>query len=226
MRQAAPGPHASGDDDGTLDDFRRAADGPRPRCRRRDARADGGRDCGGDVLVDDAHALIVPVFYLGLERTRGSSPAGGGPAEPLAASSRSDPAMGSDAKLSVFVATRFLEEVESAFSQAFEATFHDRGGRSPRRAPGGSRGRARFDVVLFSLNVQMGAAEIASLPEGARALATYSVGTDHIDFEAAAARALAVFNIARRARGLGRRGCDLPDARGGPSRDGEHRPDS
>ena len=31
--------------------------------------------------------------------------------------------MGSDAKLSVFVATRFLEEVELAFSQAFEATF-------------------------------------------------------------------------------------------------------
>lgn len=102
--------------------------------------------------------------------------------------------MGSDAKLSVFVATRFLEGVESAFSQAFEATFTTEEDDPLAELGRLAREGARFDVVLFSLNVQMGAAEIASLPEGARALATYSVGTDHIDFEAAAARGLAVFN--------------------------------
>ena len=102
--------------------------------------------------------------------------------------------MGSDAKLSVFVATRFLEEVESAFSQAFEATFTTEEADPLAELARLAREGARFDVVLFSLNVRMGAAEIASLPEGARALATYSVGTDHIDFEAAAARGLAVFN--------------------------------
>jgi glyoxylate reductase len=97
-------------------------------------------------------------------------------------------------KLSVFVATRFLEEVESAFSQAFEATFTTEEDEPLAELARLAGEGARFDVVLFSLNVRMGAAEIAGLPEGTRALATYSVGTDHIDFEAAAARGLAVFN--------------------------------
>lgn len=111
-----------------------------------------------------------------------------------AASSRSDPEMTTDAKLSVFVATRFLEEVEAAFATAFEATF-----TTEESAPLDELSRlagegGRFDVVLFSLNVRMGATEIAALPEEVRALATYSVGTDHIDFDAAAAHGLAVFN--------------------------------
>ncbi len=102
--------------------------------------------------------------------------------------------MGSDAKLSVFVATRFLEEVESIFASAFDATFATgRDAPLDELARWAGEGR-RFDVVLFSLDVRMGAPEIAALPDGVRALATYSVGTDHIDFEAAAARQLAVFN--------------------------------
>ena len=40
----------------------------------------------------------------------------------------------------------------------------------------------------------MGAGEIGALPADVRALATYSVGTDHIDLGAAAERGLAVFN--------------------------------
>lgn len=102
--------------------------------------------------------------------------------------------MSAEAKFRVFVATRFLAEVEAAFADAFDATF-----ATDEAAPLDELARlvssgARFDVVLFSLNVGMGAEEIAALPEGVVALATYSVGTDHIDFEAAAARSLAVFN--------------------------------
>ena len=91
----------------------------------------------------------------------------------------------------VFVASRFIEPVERAFSEAFEARF---------AAPGDSLAElqtaadAGFEVVIFSLDVGMKAAAIASLPASIRALATYSVGTDHIDLAAARARGLAVFN--------------------------------
>lgn len=101
---------------------------------------------------------------------------------------------GAGPPLSVFVATRFLEVVEREFGEAFRATFA--GGEGPpleelaRRAAAGER----FDAVLFSLDVRMGAEEISALPESVRALATYSVGTDHVDLAAARARGLAVFN--------------------------------
>ena len=102
--------------------------------------------------------------------------------------------MSEDGKFRVFVATRFLEEVEAAFAEAFEATFAtEEADPLAELARLVSEG-ASFDVVLFSLDVRMGASEIAALPDGVRALATYSVGTDHIDFDAAAARQLAVFN--------------------------------
>jgi lactate dehydrogenase-like 2-hydroxyacid dehydrogenase len=48
--------------------------------------------------------------------------------------------------------------------------------------------------VLVSLNVPMGAGAIEALPSGVGAIATYSVGTDHIDLEAARRRGIAVFN--------------------------------
>ena len=102
--------------------------------------------------------------------------------------------MSPDGKLAVFVATRFLDEVEEAFASAFEASLtNDEDAPLEELARLVGEG-ARFDVVLFSLNVRMGAAEIEALPESVRALATYSVGTDHIDFAAARARDLAVFN--------------------------------
>jgi glyoxylate reductase len=97
-------------------------------------------------------------------------------------------------KLSVFVATRFLDVVEAELDEAFVATFASGEGAPLDELAKRDAAGERFDVVLFSLDVRMGTEEIAELPESVRALATYSVGTDHIDFDAAADRSLAVFN--------------------------------
>ena len=99
-------------------------------------------------------------------------------------------------RLSVFVASTFLDEVRAEFEEAFDARFHDAAaGEDPLEAlrVESERG-ARFDVVLFSLGVEMSQGQIERLPESVRALATYSVGTDHIDLDAARARGLVVFN--------------------------------
>jgi len=100
-------------------------------------------------------------------------------------------------RLSVFVASTFIEEVEAELADAFDVTFvgkRARGGdRLVELAACIDRGEA-FDVVLFSLDVAMGAREIGALPADVGALATYSVGTDHIDLAAATERGLAVFN--------------------------------
>lgn len=105
-------------------------------------------------------------------------------------------------RLSVFVASTFLDEVRAELADAFDVTFAavekkkaEAGGGHPlaELATRSARGEG-FDVVLFSLDVPMGADAIRALPASVRALATYSVGTDHIDFEAAAERGLAVFN--------------------------------
>lgn len=102
--------------------------------------------------------------------------------------------MVSDPKLPFFVATRFLDEVEAAFAEAFSATFATDEAAPLEELKRLDAAGSRFEGVLFSLNVRMGAVEIAALPASVRVLATYSVGTDHIDLEAAAGRELAVFN--------------------------------
>ena len=99
-----------------------------------------------------------------------------------------------EARPRVFVATRFVDAVRMEFDAAFE-TVHAEDTRDGiaeccARAAAGEA----FDGVLFSLDVAMGADEIASLPDDVRFLATYSVGTDHIDLDAAKTRGLAVFN--------------------------------
>lgn len=94
------------------------------------------------------------------------------------------------AKLSIFVAANLIDPVEAEIAAAFDATFATKG-EALREL---TRGGTDVDVVLFSLDVPMRAADIAALPPSVRALATYSVGTDHIDLAAAKARGLAVFN--------------------------------
>ena len=90
----------------------------------------------------------------------------------------------------LFVASRFIEPVERAFDAAFETRFAEtKDPLAELRAAADA-----FDGVAFSLDVPMREAEIAALPERVRVLATYSVGTDHVDLEAARARGLAVFN--------------------------------
>lgn len=95
-------------------------------------------------------------------------------------------------RLSIFVATGFLAEVEAEFSEAFETTIGV--SQRPEEALLASASASDFDAIVVSLNAPMRADAIAALPESVRAIATYSVGTDHIDLEAARARGIAVFN--------------------------------
>jgi lactate dehydrogenase-like 2-hydroxyacid dehydrogenase len=94
------------------------------------------------------------------------------------------------ARLSVFVAVRLIDSVAEELATAFDATFST--SDDPMREL--SESDVEFDAVLFSLDLPMRGDAIRALPEQVRALATYSVGTDHIDLEAAKARGLAVFN--------------------------------
>jgi glyoxylate reductase len=97
-------------------------------------------------------------------------------------------------RLSVFVASRFLPEVEREFNDAFDLTI-DSGAETGVGL--GERIRAsaqEFDALVVSLDVPLPADEIAALPNSVRAIATYSVGTDHIDLAAAAERGIEVFN--------------------------------
>jgi len=92
--------------------------------------------------------------------------------------------------LKLFVASRFIEPVERAFAEAFTTRV------AATKDPLAELHAANeaFDAVVFSLDVPMRAPTIEALPESVRALATYSVGTDHIDLDAARARGVAVFN--------------------------------
>jgi lactate dehydrogenase-like 2-hydroxyacid dehydrogenase len=93
-------------------------------------------------------------------------------------------------RLSVLVASAFLSEVEAEFAEVFDATF-EATSQPARTILASDRS---FDAVLLSLDVPMPAEAIAALPESVRAIATYSVGTDHIDLAAARKREIAVFN--------------------------------
>ncbi len=101
---------------------------------------------------------------------------------------------GEGKRLSVFVASTFIDEVRIELAAAFDVTLATRGGDPVGELVERSDRGEAFDVIVFSLDVPMGGDVIRSLPADVRALATYSVGTDHIDFEAAKERGLAVFN--------------------------------
>ncbi|MBJ22648.1 MAG: NAD(P)-binding domain-containing protein [bacterium] len=101
---------------------------------------------------------------------------------------------GQGKRLAVFVASTFIDEVRAELTLAFDATFAERGGDPVAELITRSGRGEHFDAVIFSLDVPMGSEVIRALPRGLRALATYSVGTDHVDLGAAADRGLAVFN--------------------------------
>jgi lactate dehydrogenase-like 2-hydroxyacid dehydrogenase len=50
------------------------------------------------------------------------------------------------------------------------------------------------EVILTSVNARFSADIIISLPDSVKAIATYSVGLDHLDIQAARSREIAVFN--------------------------------
>ncbi|MFK7894980.1 MAG: 2-hydroxyacid dehydrogenase [Myxococcota bacterium] len=92
--------------------------------------------------------------------------------------------------LSVFVAADFVEPVRAELARAFRVTFATSEDPLAELAASGDP----HEALIFSLDLPLRAETIESLPESVRALATYSVGTDHIDFAAAKARGLAVFH--------------------------------
>ncbi len=96
----------------------------------------------------------------------------------------------SGVRLRVYMATRLIETVEEQFESVFDVT-RAVGDRSLDELAASEQD---CDAVVFSLDVSMREAEIESLPKSVRALATYSVGTDHIDLDLARQRGIAVFN--------------------------------
>ena len=93
-------------------------------------------------------------------------------------------------RLRVLVASRFITPVDEAIRRAFDAHFERR--RDVAEALAAVEGA--FDAVFVSLENPIPKEAIDALPRELRAIATYSVGTDHIDLEAARDRGLAVFH--------------------------------
>lgn len=91
-------------------------------------------------------------------------------------------------KLPEAIERRALASFEALLNHADEPWFRD-GAEIARRA-----GAARAAGVLCAAGDPMGAATIAALPGTVRAIATFSVGTDHIDLAAARARGIVVTN--------------------------------
>jgi lactate dehydrogenase-like 2-hydroxyacid dehydrogenase len=96
-------------------------------------------------------------------------------------------------RLSLFVTALLPDEVKDDIRNACDATFAE------EAAPGIPAQHqlvtAREPYILISVNERLDAATIAKLPATVRALATYSVGHEHIDLDAARARGIAVFNM-------------------------------
>ena len=78
------------------------------------------------------------------------------------------------------------EEVKQDFATAFEVEF------LPHTTPVDELPEA--DALLVTVDAPLGAEDLRRLPRGVRAIATYSVGLDHIDLEAARVQGFAVFN--------------------------------
>jgi glyoxylate reductase len=89
------------------------------------------------------------------------------------------------------IACPLPDDVQQDLSGDFDITV----AVNPTPTPGELREALLGRQVLFtSVNTALSADLIAALPESVRAIATYSVGYDHIDLGAARARGIAVFN--------------------------------
>jgi glyoxylate reductase len=93
-------------------------------------------------------------------------------------------------RLAVFVASPLPEAVNDDLSRHFAATIAP--GADPVAALAASA--VEYQALLVGVDCPLGAAVIRGLPASIRAIATYSVGLDHIDLAAAAARGIAVFH--------------------------------
>lgn len=89
--------------------------------------------------------------------------------------------------LSITALPNFVDEV-------FQATFRYAVAADVRSPEELSRRTVGHQIILTSVDAPLRAPHIEALAPSVRAIATYSVGLDHIDLEAAHARSLAVFN--------------------------------
>lgn len=93
----------------------------------------------------------------------------------------------------IFITFDLPAEVQALFQQAFDVTQGAPGFRLSAESPLGVL--AGQDAVIVSATQdRLDRAAIGRLPEGLRAVATYSVGHEHIDLDAARARGLAVLH--------------------------------
>lgn len=93
------------------------------------------------------------------------------------------------ARWSLLAIGRFPDEVKSDFGDAFDATFID---AMPPDGPNAALGGR--DVLVLSFGSELRHDAIGALPRSLKAVATYSVGYEHIDIAAAKARGLPVLN--------------------------------
>jgi glyoxylate reductase len=86
----------------------------------------------------------------------------------------------------MYVACSLPASVIDLVTAEYDATFGT--------ADGLVEGAVGHDVVMVNMAVKVDAALIQRLPASVRAIATYSVGLDHLDLDAARQRGIAVFN--------------------------------
>ena len=92
----------------------------------------------------------------------------------------------------VFVACTLPEPAQAPFAARFAARFNDQG--RTLSAAELVAGCAGATALVLTATDRVDAAAIAALPACVRAIATYSVGHEHIDLAAASARGLAVMS--------------------------------
>ena len=92
----------------------------------------------------------------------------------------------------LLVTRRLPEAVEARAAQAFDARLNE--ADTPRSGADVVRLAAGADAILCCPAEKLDAAAIAALPASVRAIGTFSVGFDHIDIAAAAARGITVCN--------------------------------
>ena len=100
--------------------------------------------------------------------------------------------MRSMSQWSIFAAVALPDYVKADFGSVFDATFNDSGVSLSREAL--LQGAAGKQAIVVSVADKIDKDMIEKLPSSIRAVATYSVGFDHIDLDAAKAKGIAVLH--------------------------------
>jgi lactate dehydrogenase-like 2-hydroxyacid dehydrogenase len=95
-------------------------------------------------------------------------------------------------KPKLLLTRKLPEAVEARAARDYDATFNPED--TVHDGPALAEAAKGFDAILAAAGDKLGEATIKALPESVRAVATFSVGYDHIDIAAAKARNLIVTN--------------------------------